>query len=396
VESALSGYVLLVGETEIIPAWRLACPGFFEDHTGGYIDISDYPYADVVGDERPELKVGRIIGENAGELIEPIRASLAVHLGRADYDGSDVFFVSGPEDTWEAIIKNVEAGRVTVAGKGVTTPVPVVHTEYYTTEHSMLSQALRIKGPEAGGAAFDPDPPLNTFNVEQLAVWLLDSEEVYWARWAIEYEQFTDSEGRQHKWAPAYIGDEEIQDALRIAERIQVERRARGSDYGWTYTYLSTDAEALNLIAEEAKAQMPDKDVIIYHGHGGAGSWARVLDDWTTSECPIEPIDFGRSCPIVMAFSCLTGNYEDSPERSVARAFLRNGAAVYIGSTEVSSCGKNEEVVREAFWVGWTRSSRIGDAFLDLRDAKMRQGGGWRYFVYEYNLYGDPKFGGDS
>jgi hypothetical protein len=120
-----------------------------------------------------------------------------------------------------------------------------------------------------------------------------------------------------------------------------------------------------------------------------------VLDDWTTSECPIEPIDFGRSCPIIIAFSCLTGNYEDEPGRSIARAFLRNGAAVYIGSTEVSSSGAAEEATREAFWRSWTRSSRIGDAFFDFRDRNMRTGGGWRYFAYEYNLYGDPKFGGD-
>jgi len=217
---------------------------------------------------------------------------------------------------------------------------------------------------------------------------------------------FTDTEGREHYDIGAvrisdgtFWGydneDEYIEDALRIAERIQVEREARGGDYGQTYVYLPTDEQSLSRIAEEVKAQIPDKDVIVYHGHGGAGSWARVLDDWTTSECPIEPIDFGRSCPVVMAFSCLTGNYEDSPGRSVARAFLRNGAAVYIGSTEVSSCGKNEEAVREAFWRSWTRSSRIGDVFFDLRDIKMRQGGSWRYFVYEYNLYGDPKFGGD-
>jgi hypothetical protein len=41
-EAALSGYLLLVGETNIIPAWRLPCSGFFEEDTGGYIDISDY------------------------------------------------------------------------------------------------------------------------------------------------------------------------------------------------------------------------------------------------------------------------------------------------------------------------------------------------------------------
>lgn len=407
-ESALNGYILLVGESDIIPAWRLPCPGFFEDNTSGYIDISDYPYSDVAGDERPELRVGRIIGENAGELREPIRASLGVHIGRADYDGSDVLLVTGPEDTWETSIKNAEAGRVTVAGKSVTLPVSVVHTEYYTTAHGMLSQALRIKGPEAGGAAFDPDPPMDTFNVGQLAAWLLDSEgELSLPAVSTGFRRatFIDTEGREHPDIGAvrisdgeffsYDESEYIQDALRIAEGIQADREGRGGDYGWTYTYFSTGEEALNRIAQEVKAQLPNKDVIVFLGHGGPGSWACVLDDWTTSECPIEPIDFGRSCPIIIAFSCLTGNYEDEPGRSIARAFLRNGAAVYIGSTEVSSSGAAEEATREAFWRSWTRSSRIGDAFFDFRDRNMRTGGGWRYFAYEYNLYGDPKFGGD-
>ena len=388
-----SGYLLLVGETEIVPSWSIPCPGFFTDNTGGIIEISDYLYSDISGDEQPELKVGRIIGSNAEELLMPIQASIDVCEGSRDYDGSDVLLVTGYEDTWEAAIKNAEGGRVTLTGKGVAVPVPVVHTEYYTTEHSMLAEALRIKGPDAGGASFDPDPPMSTFSTMQLALWLLDSEDVYWARWAMEYQHFTDSEGRQHKWAPAYTGDEEVQEALRIAERIQADRRGRGGDYGWTYTYCRTGDEVLRRSAQEVKAQTPNKDVILFLGHGGAGSWACVLDDWTTSECPIEPINFGGSSPIVIAFSCLTGNYEDEPGKSIARAFLRNGAAVYIGSTEVSSTGHNEEVTREGFWRGWSRSSRIGDAFLDMQRRKIREGGWWRYFVYEYNLYGDPKFG---
>jgi len=386
-------YLLIVGESEIVPAWRLSCPGFFMDDTGGIIEISDYLYSDISGDKQPELKVGRIIGSNAEELLTPIQASLDVHKGSRDYDGSDVLLVTGYEGTWEASIKNAEGGRVTLGGKGVTVPVPIVHTEYYTTEHNMLAEALRIKGPDAGGAAFDPNPPMSTFTVEQLAVWLLDSEGVYWALWAIEYEEFTDSEGRQHRWAPAYIGDEEVQQALRIAERIQADREGRGGAYGWTYTYCSTGEEVLRRKALQVKAQTPNKDVILFKGHGGPGSWACVLDDWTTSECPIEPINFGSSRPIVIAFSCLTGNYEDEPGRSIARAFLRNGAGIYIGSTEVSSTGHNEEVTREGFWRGWSRSSRIGDAFFDLQRRKIREGGNWRYFVYEYNLYGDPKFG---
>lgn len=408
-ESALNGYILLVGETDIIPAWRLPCPGFFEADTDGYIDISDYPYADITGDERPELRVGRIIGKNALELREPIRASLGVHIGRADYDGSDVLIVTGPEDTWEASIRNAEGGRVTVAGKGVNVPVPVVHTDYYTTAHAMLSQALRIKGPDNGGAAFNPDPPMSDFNVRQLAAWLLDSEgELSLPAVPAGFRRatFIDTEGREHPDLGAvrisngeffsYDTSEYTQDALRIAERIQADREGRGGNYGWTYTYLSTDEEALNRIAQEVKAQTPDKDVIVFLGHGGPNSWAAVLDDWTTSECPIEPINFGRTRPIVIAFSCLTGNYKDTPGESIARAFLRNGAAVYIGSTEVSSSGAAEESTREVFWRSWTRYSRIGDAFSDFRDRNMRAGGGWRYFAYEYNLYGDPKFGGES
>jgi len=388
-----NGYLLLVGETEIVPSWSIPCPGFFTDNTGDIIEISDYLYSDISGDEQPELKVGRIIGSNAEELLMPIQASIDVCEGSRYYDGSNVLFVTGYEDTWEAAIKNTEGGRVTVSEKGVIAPVPVVHTEYYTTQHTMLAEALRIKGSDDGGAAFDPDPPMNTFSTMQLALWLLDSEDVHWASWAIEYQEFTDSEGRKHKWAPAYTGDEEVQDALRIAERIQADRRGRGGDYGWTYTYCRTDEEVLRRRAEAVKAQTSNKDVILFLGHGGAGSWACVLDDWTTSECPIELINFGGSSPIVIAFSCLTGNYEDEPGRSIARAFLRNGAAVYIGSTEVSSTGHNEEVTREGFWRGWSRSSRIGDAFLDMQRRKMREGSWWRYFVYEYNLYGDPKFG---
>lgn len=387
-------YLLLVGEDDIVPAWRIPCPGFFLDYTGGHIDISDYPYSNIAGDERPELKVGRIIGNTAEELIRPIQASLNVYEGIADYDGSDALLVTGYEDTWESNVKNAEGGRITLVGKGVT--VPVVHTEYYTTKHSILAEALRIKGPDAGGAAFEPDPPMDTYTVRQLAVWLLDSEDILEIPSTVVTTTFTDSEGRTH---PIPVGTAEwvweslMEDALRRAEEIQAERPARGGTYGWTYTYRINYNEVLNNTAREVKSRTSNKDIIVFLGHGGSGSWACVLDDWTTSHCPIEPIDFGRSHPIVPSFSCYTGDYRGS--ESIARAFLRNGAAVYIGSTEVSGTGANEEVTRDLFWRSWSRISKIGDAFLDFRRGRIETGDdGWRYFVYEYNLYGDPKFGG--
>jgi hypothetical protein len=395
-DSTFNGYLLLVGETDIIPAWHLPCPGFFESDTGGYIDISDYPYADICGDIRPELRVGRIIGRDAAELAKPIWSSLTVSEGRADYDGSDVLLVTGPEDTWESSVRSAERGRITLAGKDVTLSVSVVHTEYYTTKHDMLAEALRIKGADHGGANYSPNPPLDTFDTGQLAVWLLDSEDVYWTSWAITYQHFTDTEGRDHLWAPAYFTDYNIDDALRIAERIQAERRDRGGSYGWTYTYLNTGTEVLQRRAQEVKAQVSNKDIILFLGHGGAGSWCSVLDDWATSDCPVEPISFGSSYPVVIAFSCLTGNYVDVPGQSFARACLRNGAAVYIGSTEVSYTADNEEATRETFWRSWTKNTRIGDALFDFRNRMIREGDWWRYLVYEYNLYGDPKFGGGS
>ena len=91
-----SGYLLIVGETEIVPSWSIPCPGFFTDRTGDIIEISDYLYADISGDEQPELKVGRIIGSNAEELLTPIQASIDVCEGSRDYDGSDALLDRRP------------------------------------------------------------------------------------------------------------------------------------------------------------------------------------------------------------------------------------------------------------------------------------------------------------
>lgn len=379
-------YLLIVGEDDIVPAFRLACPGFFEPDTGGYIDISDYLYADIAGDGRPELKVGRIIGETASELAIPIRTSISVHrrVPGYGYNGSDVLIVSGPEDTWEASVMNAEGGGSTLRGMGVN--VAIVHTDYYTTKHTVLAEALRIKGADNEGARFEAD--LSAYSTRQLAAWLLYSEGLL----APGTEStFTDSEGRIRRIPPGFDEDE-IQTALRRAESIQANRGNRGGDHGWTYIYLNNRDEVLRRRAREVKEETPNQDIIVFLGHGGPGSWGSVLDDWTTSRCPIEPINFGSCRPVVLGWSCLTGNYNDDPGRNIARAFLRNGAAVYIGATEVSSTGENEDATNEAFWRGWAMDSRIGDALFDLKSRKMERG--YLGFVYEYNLYGDPKFGG--
>lgn len=379
-------YMLIVGQDNIVSAFDIGCPGFFMDNTHGYINLSDYPYANIGGDERPEIKVGRIIGETAAELAIPIRTSLAVHRGMPGYtyNGSDVLLVSGPEDTWEASVKNVEGGAVTLGDMGI--GVSIVHTDYYTTRHTVLAEALRIKGADDEGASFGAD--LTVYNTLELAAWLLYSEGLLASG---TDSTFTDSEGRVRRIPPAF-GIDDIETALERAETIQAERDNRGGDYGWSYVYRISRNEILSLRAFEVKRLTPDKDVMVFLGHGGPGSWGSVLDGWTASFCPLEPIDFGSCCPVVMGWSCLTGNYNDDSGRSIARSFLRNGAAAYIGSTEVSSTGANEQTTNELFWRGWTADSRIGDALFNLQTTAMELG--WRNFVYEYNLYGDPKFGG--
>lgn len=57
---ALGGYVLLVGEIEIVPSWLGT--GFAN---GAKAPESDHLYSDTGGDGRPELIVGQVIGDKA-------------------------------------------------------------------------------------------------------------------------------------------------------------------------------------------------------------------------------------------------------------------------------------------------------------------------------------------
>lgn len=78
------GYLLLVGETEIIPA----CTARWADKN---IHCTDYRYASTYGQDKfPELCIGRIIGNTAADLIKPINNSLEVWRGLAWFDRNNV------------------------------------------------------------------------------------------------------------------------------------------------------------------------------------------------------------------------------------------------------------------------------------------------------------------
>jgi len=397
-----TGYLLIVGEAPIIPAWSYAAPGFFTDLTHDIIEWSDYGYTDINDFGCPDLRVGRILGTTAAELTIPLRTSIDVkrHTGGASYLAATGLFVGGYEGTWETHVRNLQMGKTAARALGITVSdtTGTAYSEYFTTRRTVLSESLKILNQTRGGATYEAD--LGGYTLEQLAAWLLD---IRGELPAGEASLFTDSEGHLRRMPPGF-GDAGIAQGVAEAERVEAENASRGGTYGYSYTYYDrpgiTEDQAgqlaLGAIAGAVKSRTSGKDILMFYGHGGPGSWACVLDDWTVSFCPLQPISFGSSRPVVLAWSCMTGDYMSEPGKNIARGFLRNGAGAYVGATEVSSTGKNERVAASVFWEEFERTGTIGDAMWRIQTRLTRtRDPGWLDFVHEYNLYGDPKFGGE-
>ena len=139
----------------------------------------------------------------------------------------------------------------------------------------------------------------------------------------------------------------------------------------------------------------PDIDILAHFAHGNPGG-ASPLD-----ASQVENMNF-PSHPLVIAFSCLTGNYEDG---GFAEAFFKAGAAAYIGSTEPAPAGVDEEFAKGLFRDYFRLDRTIGEALTDFKRDKVERCSQierigspvvwdyWSLVVYEYNLYGDPKLG---
>jgi len=296
-----NAYLLIVGETGIVPAKDVIGTIWGgERWNWDVVFCSDNYYADTIGcDGMPDLIVGRVVGENASELIKPISTSISVYLGLKELY-LNVLAISGPEEDFPGSVQNI-------------------------------ANELRDQG----------------FNVDIV-----------------------------------YTGD-----------------------------YSNSAQRAIAI-----KNYALDKSLIFWFGHGlaGGGSWASVLDAWEGSSCSIgvqrengrvvgNPIDFGRSCPIVFAWSCETGRYVrkrwdstthaiwDSPLYGMPEAFFHYGAAVYMGSTMVM--GGSPVDVKDSFFLSLKQYLEngypIGLLFKDMKIRKMDV-----EFAFEFNYYGDPKYGG--
>ena len=275
----LQGYVLIVGEQEVIPALG-----------GGYdVPWSDLRYASTGGgDARPELVLGRLIGDNVATLRRPLNAAISYHQGASVYDHSS---------------------------------------------------ALLYAGRESGEGAF---------------------------------------------WDAIKSIDSRLPDSTAVT-RIRSESIPTSQEES---AFLNN---ALN------------QDIIVYRGHGYTnGEGFAISDDTGITTGKINGLGgFGTTRPFVMALACTAGNYEKDDDYGIAEATLREGASVFIASTTLSHRYRNNEAARW-FFNRFNADRSIGDTFADLVRDKFHEWSfgdevtndtEWGRWAYQYQLYGDPKFG---
>ncbi|HBQ63629.1 MAG TPA: hypothetical protein DD727_01615, partial [Clostridiales bacterium] len=189
-------------------------------------------------------------------------------------------------------------------------------------------------------------------------------------------------------------------------EAIQAANRSRGGTYPpWSYIYRA-DRRAMEQArsSDIKRAAARGQDLVCFYGHGDPGGWAGALTDWVGSGSEVGTMNFGGRNPIVMAFACETGNYTIGPHTdpatgtvlndnpSISECILQNGAAVYLGATEVMSYGQMDELITVKLWRYWSAGESIGDMMHTMK-TDLTALGTWYHFIRYYNLYGDPKYG---
>ncbi|MFO7651802.1 MAG: C25 family cysteine peptidase [bacterium] len=369
-----TGYLLIVGGSDIIASFTPTTT-WYNEYNGGQVRTSDFQFANLTGDLRPELRVGRLPG-TPNDILPALKTALDDAT-----PGQKAWLVGGPDGTWEPNVKDVEAGKAVLAAKGISTDR--VHTEYVEAKTTQLHHAILIRLYENGTPA---DSALNAYlksrTEYQYAVALL------WLTGA-KFQGLFNNMQAAIAWAVLLEGAsttkaQDIAQAITIAEGIQDGRAGRGG-YDYPYTYL--DPGVLYTWRNAmTKVKTSNRNIIAWEGHGNVATWGGVWD------APVNPANLsGR--PVVMGFSCLTGVYQGV--NGLPQSFLRYGAAAYLGATEVMAYARMTECMTGLFWKHWAKNKRIGDVLFDLQTDVLSSGithEGNKYFVNQFNLYGDPKF----
>ena len=275
------GFMLLVGENEIIQAFRMGS-SHFTTYPGipDVVDNSDLPYANTAGETaRPEIVLGRIVGDDPATLRQGMLGSIGVaeNWWNAEFDRSHALLVSG-------------------RGEGVTSNfIPTVNI----IEGELVADGVSVAA-------------IHEYDV---------NDGNYWGPFA---------------------------------------------------------------------ALTPDRDVLFYRDHGNTDWWGDTLaSSW------VEDIDSGHTRPVAFAAACLAGNYAGDNDDNMPEAWMRKEAGVYIGSTELSERSTND-YASKYFFRNWNADESAGVALNNAKIAAWDDDGSYdngKLWAFEYQLYGDPKFG---
>jgi hypothetical protein len=377
-----NGYLLLVGEDEIVPVWDTVTP--VPDRP---IPYCDHQYADLSGDDAPEVKVGRMIGTTAEDLRIGIQHSLDVHhhIGGASWNGSSALGVGGIEQVSKGDNFTKDAGEGANYLRNVK-GLQASHwgMEYITSRKTVLTKALQHTPIASGGAGTSAS--LGSYTETQLAAWLLDITTGLPTPHPQD-QPFSDSEGRSRR-VPHGFADADIWDAVDQAEGIENARRTP-----WVNQQYGYPANVQDSTAAQLRIRLPYWQLLLFSAHGGDGG--SNFDRLNTSV--VNTIDFTSegTRPVIVSFTCFLGDYGQHTG-TIARAFQRQGAAVHICYAAMTNTGWYAAGVGapHTFLQFWAKNKRVGDVFWDWKQWLASDPAQDARLVPGYNLYGDPKLGG--
>jgi hypothetical protein len=395
-----NGYLLIVGEDDVIPTWSkpaVASPKIPAIH------LSDYDYADPDDDLQPERRVGRMLGRNATELQASIQNALDYRKKGIGWYGNTpvAVFVSGPEPGKWLFVKDMSEGRGNMVSRWGNSAVEL-HTDFITTRYRIIRHALYALSKSGGLAWGGKADTLAGYSYARLAAWLLSLKKVSMLVTKLDLlyppqsgdTHFKDANGVWRRM-PAAFGASGFVAAVSLAEETMLAAR-NGVWYG-AYLFYSPDSspEPPVEIFQTFEVATAAKDVIVWVGHSGSNVWGDVFAGWGVAGLNI------ATRPVTIAFGCGCGDYDDP--NAVSREFLTRFASCYIGATE-SMYGFGDHMLADEWWSAWGPGMSIGEGLQRLKLWNMLSapsyGSGkilgvpWMtYFVRIMNLYGDPKVG---
>jgi len=142
------GYVLLVGENDIIPAFGGYVYGTYSNGEPMQVDYTDNPYACWGWDDRPKLMAGRIVGDSVADLLRPLQASINQAKGvvSPSFDRSHALVASGYPQCLGGGCDNIDFAATASDVRNIlqtqSTAVTMLDTRSWNTSQQIVSALL--------------------------------------------------------------------------------------------------------------------------------------------------------------------------------------------------------------------------------------------------------------